>query len=86
MIQQNLTFTNDWSLGTKQNNKVNEKELINELDSILTDSIKRHLVSDVPISSFLSGGLDSSIITAVAQKENKNISTYTISRNKTDQS
>ena len=74
-----------WSLGTKQNNKVNEKELINELDSILTDSIKRHLVSDVPISSFLSGGLDSSIITAVAQKENKNISTYTISRNKTDQ-
>ena len=71
--------------GTKQNNKVNEKELINELDSILTDSIKRHLVSDVPISSFLSGGLDSSIITAVAQKENKNISTYTISRNKTDQ-
>ena len=38
---------------------------------LLEDSIKRQLVSDVGISSFLSGGLDSTIITAVAARELK---------------
>ncbi len=35
---------------------------------LVTDSIKRQLVSDVPIGTFLSGGLDSSIISAVAAR------------------
>ena len=36
---------------------------------LVTDSIKRQMVSDVPIGTFLSGGLDSSIITAVCARE-----------------
>ena len=36
--------------------------------SIVTDAIKRQLVSDVPIGAFLSGGLDSSIISAITAK------------------
>ncbi|MCD8391160.1 MAG: asparagine synthase (glutamine-hydrolyzing), partial [Firmicutes bacterium] len=47
---------------------------------LVTDAIKRQLVSDVPIATFLSGGLDSSIITAVAanemKKQGKTLSTY----------
>lgn len=38
---------------------------------LVTDSIKRQLVSDVPIATFLSGGLDSSFITAVAAQHLK---------------
>ncbi len=38
---------------------------------LVTDSIKRQLVSDVPIGTFLSGGLDSSIISSVASREFK---------------
>lgn len=45
---------------------------------LLTDSIKRNLISDVGISSFLSGGLDSSIISSVAHDTIGEIDTYSI--------
>lgn len=45
---------------------------------LLTDSIRRQLVSDVPLCTFLSGGVDSSIITSVAKKEKKDLNTYSI--------
>lgn len=37
--------------------------------SLVTDAIKRQMVSDVPIGTFLSGGLDSSLISAVCAKQ-----------------
>lgn len=55
-----------------------EDELVEKLASEFDDVIKRHLIADVPVSSFLSGGLDSSMISVAASKINKNISTYTI--------
>lgn len=41
-------------------------------------SVKRHMVADVPVSCFLSGGLDSSLISVLAKKSNEHLSTYTI--------
>ncbi|MGN1115752.1 MAG: asparagine synthase (glutamine-hydrolyzing) [Candidatus Ornithomonoglobus sp.] len=56
------------------------EETIEKVRFLLTDAIKRQLVSDVPIATFLSGGLDSSFITAVAatefKKQGKQLSTY----------
>ena len=52
------------------------KDTIENVRYLLTDAIKRQLVSDVPLATFLSGGLDSSFITAVAAKEIPNIATY----------
>ncbi|MFL0196732.1 asparagine synthase (glutamine-hydrolyzing) [Clostridium sp. WILCCON 0269] len=50
--------------------------------SLLVDAIKRQLVADVPICTFLSGGLDSSAISAVAasefRKQGKTLNTYSI--------
>jgi len=59
---------------------ISEKEdvLIKQLGKVIDESIKRHLIADVPVSSFLSGGLDSSLISVVAKKYNPNLSTYTI--------
>lgn len=47
---------------------------------LITDSIRRQLVSDIPVCSFLSGGLDSSLVTAICQsflkKEGKCFNTF----------
>lgn len=61
-----------------------EKNIILELDQCLNESIKYHMISDVEVSSFLSGGLDSSLICALAKNYNHNLSTYTISFSDTD--
>lgn len=46
-------------------NKTSENNIIEELDQVIMDSVNNHMVSDVPISSLLSGGLDSSLISAI---------------------
>ncbi len=49
-----------------------------DLDAIIADSTRRHLLSDVPVATFLSGGLDSSYLTALAARHQPGISAYTI--------
>lgn len=57
-----------------------EAELIVELDSKLLRAVQRQLLSDVPVAFFLSGGLDSSAIVAMAKKllPNQRLRCYTI--------
>lgn len=59
--------------------KINEEELAQELEERLKDSFKLRLVSDVPVGVFLSGGVDSSTVTALLQREiSKPLKTFTI--------
>lgn len=59
-------------------NTLSYQDNVSMVKYLLTDSIKRNLVSDVGISSFLSGGLDSSIVSSVAKEEVGKIDTYSI--------
>lgn len=66
----------------KVSNKT-EQELINDLEDKLLKAVDRQLLSDVPVGFFLSGGLDSSAIVAMAKKlhPNKKFNCYTINTN-----
>lgn len=56
-----------------------EDELVDELRNLLRAAVKRHLISDVPLGVFLSGGLDSSSLLALStQIANRPIKAYTI--------
>ncbi|WP_102028490.1 asparagine synthase (glutamine-hydrolyzing) [Salirhabdus sp. Marseille-P4669] len=48
------------------------------IQDVLMDSVKVHMRSDVPVGSFLSGGIDSSIIVAIAKQFNPQIKTFSV--------
>jgi len=56
-----------------------------DLRQVIEESVAAHLVADVPLSSFLSGGLDSSIVTVLAHKADAAIDAYTITFRPEDQ-
>lgn len=56
-----------------------DKEAIDRLDEILTTGISGQMLADVPLGAFLSGGVDSSVIVALMQKQSSRpIRTFTI--------
>ena len=56
-----------------------------DLTAVLQESVAAHMVADVPVASFLSGGLDSSLITALAADREPSIEAYTITFRPEDQ-
>lgn len=60
-----------WSLSNLEevDKDLTEREVESRILGRLRDSVKRRLISDVPLGIFLSGGIDSSVIAAFAQKE-----------------
>ena len=56
-----------------------------DLGPVIQESVTAHLVSDVPVSSFVCGGLDSSIVTVLAHRANPAIDAYTIAFRAQDQ-
>ena len=79
--KENIKVWEYWKV-TLQENKETVEEAAEHVRLLLFDAIKRQLVGDVPICTFLSGGLDSSAISAIAAEEFRNrgkiLNTYSI--------
>ncbi|MFN3550200.1 MAG: asparagine synthase (glutamine-hydrolyzing) [Endomicrobiia bacterium] len=76
--QKKIEIKNYWNLRFNKT-QYSENYYLEKLDDILKKVVKQHLISDVPVGVFLSGGRDSSTICSYACKVlNKNVNTFTI--------
>lgn len=64
----------------KQDNSLDEEKTKKKILETMEDSVAHHMIADVPVGSFLSGGIDSSIIATLMQKVRgeKKIKTFTV--------
>ena len=66
-----------WDYKFEENCNGSEEELEEELNRLFSQAVKRQLVSDVEIGAYLSGGIDSGAITAIASKEIPGMKSFT---------
>ncbi len=78
-------ITRYWNLRTIVEHAVrslstaSDEELLAELDTLLADAVRRRMVADVPLGTLLSGGIDSSLVTALmAEASDRPINTFSI--------
>lgn len=66
-----------WELGIQQHS-TSIKEAKENIYQLVKESINEQMISDVPVGFFLSGGMDSSVVVALAAKQASKISTFNI--------
>ena len=82
LIDKKMNIKKYWNINFNLDdvNKVkNEKKILNNLDDLITESVKLRMTSDFPVGIFLSGGVDSSLITSyMSELSNEPINSFTI--------
>jgi asparagine synthase (glutamine-hydrolysing) len=75
-----VTVTRYWELpATSGSFTGSEQDALEELDHRLAAAVRSHMVSDVPLGAFLSGGIDSSLVVALMSRaSNRPVSTFSI--------
>lgn len=77
--QGKFTIRKYWDLPFAEKTKMSETEVLDEMDRLVQDAVRRRLISDVPLGAFLSGGVDSSLVVGVmASISEKPVTTVTM--------
>jgi asparagine synthase (glutamine-hydrolysing) len=67
-----------YSPSAAESNNISYDDAKEKLKSVLETAVQRRLIADVPLGAFLSGGIDSSVITALASKHKPDLHTFSI--------
>ncbi|QOP45841.1 asparagine synthase (glutamine-hydrolyzing) [Sulfurimonas paralvinellae] len=83
LLSKEINKTQYWDFDFSEPETVkDEREYIEELDKLFTQAVERQLVADVQVGSYLSGGMDSGSITAIAsshfEKSNEFLKSFTV--------
>jgi asparagine synthase (glutamine-hydrolysing) len=76
--ENSLTISTYWDLVPCETSPQDESQCIDELHSLLKESIRLNLVSDVPVGTLLSGGIDSGTMSAIISMYQKGTSAFTL--------
>lgn len=75
-----LVIKRYWNLDYEPKSAASDDDLVDELEQLLIETLRLHMVSDVPVGAFMSGGLDSTLLVAMTQKHvaSEPLQTFTI--------
>ncbi len=78
IVKNKIEIKKYYCINNQVNNDIKIGDAVDELRNLLENSVKRRLISDVPLGTFLSGGIDSSVVTAIASKYTTNLNTFSV--------
>jgi asparagine synthase (glutamine-hydrolysing) len=84
IAQQSYEIKQYWSVDTayaQEKYDKSETEILHDLENLLEDAVNLRMVADVPVGVFLSGGYDSTLVTALLAKNHKDLHTFSIGFN-----
>ncbi len=77
--QRELTFHEWYTLPIAKHQNQLENDVQQSVRALLTESVHKRMIADVPVGIFLSGGVDSSIIAAIGSHHTRHVKTFNIS-------